>query len=99
MKTEMQTFHLAIRRSNHGWQGLVVESVKPENCDYFFYGHLGEVEIAVPVMNDEEIDKLMAGAELEALNKQRETLQAETHRKLMQIDERIGLLTAIENKG
>ncbi|CAL9962723.1 hypothetical protein VPH219E481_0072 [Vibrio phage 219E48-1] len=99
MKTEMKKFHMAIRRSGHGGQWLVVEESKPENGDYFFYGHLGEVEIAVPVMTDEEIDKVMAGAELESLHKQREELQAKTHRQLMQIDERIGQLSAIENKG
>ena len=99
MKTEMKTFHMAVRKVSYSKTDIVIESRKPEGDEYFLYGYLGTIEIAIPVMTDEEIDKLMAGAELECLHAQREKVQAETHRKLMQIDERIGQLTAIEDKG
>ncbi|AUR90867.1 coil containing protein [Vibrio phage 1.151.O._10N.222.46.B1] len=100
MKTEMQTLYLAIRKSTSGYcsQDLVAEFKKPEDGEYFYYGHIGEVQISVPVMTQEEIDKVMAGAELDALHKERERLNAETFRKIAHIDRRIGELAALENK-
>lgn len=101
MKTEMKTLYLAIQRSvgcSYLTQSLVAEFKKPTDNKYFYYGHISEVEIAVPVMTDEEIEKVMAGAELEALHAERERLNAETFRKIANIDRRIGELTALEDK-
>ncbi|CAH9015697.1 coil containing protein [Vibrio phage 137E35-1] len=100
MKTEMKTLHLAIRRSTglYAWQELDASFEKQEDGEHFYYGHIAEVQVSVPVMTDEEIDKLMAGAELEALKKERERVNAETFRKIAHIDRRIGELTALEDK-
>lgn len=101
MKTEMKTAYVALR----GYPGAAsldpdfdISFNKQKSDKYLCYAHLMKVEVAVPVLTKEEKQDLMSGAELEALQKMKEEIQAETHRKLMQIDERIGQLQALENK-
>ncbi len=100
MKTEMHTLYIAVRRSTGGyqWEDLDASFTKQEDGECFYYGHVTEVQVAVPVMTTEEIDKLMAGAELESLHKERDRINAETFNKIAKIDRRIGELTALEDK-
>lgn len=101
MKTEMKTAYVSLR----GFVGFCtiepefdISFKKQESDSHLCHASLLEVEIAVPVLTKKEKHDLMNGAEIESLQKMKETLQAETHRKLMQIDERIGQLQALENK-
>lgn len=101
MQTEMITIYVQLRKYNgfsHEKPRISVSDIKRESCNTFAFADLTEMEIAVPKLTENEKEKIMQGAELEALIKMKEELQAETHRKLMQIDERIGQLQALDLK-
>lgn len=105
MKTEMEmvTAHVYLRSWVFNGRvekpKLVFETEEQENGDSFVYKKICESQVAIPKLSEVEIEKLMAGAELDALYEAKERLQAETHRKMMGIDNRIGELLALENKG
>ncbi len=103
MKTEMKTVYVSFRKWIGSMRfcdsGFTVSFDKPVNTSDSIYAPICEAKIAVPEVSKEDIELLLNGAEIEALYAEKEKLQADTHRKLMQIDERIGQLTAIENKG
>ncbi len=102
MKTEMKTVYVSFRQ----WIGsmrccggeFTVSFDKPVNTSDSIYAPICEAQIAVPKVSKEDIELLLNGAEIEALHGAKEKLQADTHRKLQAYDERIGQLTAIENK-
>ncbi|CAL9974161.1 hypothetical protein VPHD273_0069 [Vibrio phage D273] len=103
MEMEMVTAHIYLRSWvwNNRLQSpeLVIYFQEQEDSDSFIFKKLCEAQVAMPKLSQDDIDKLMAGAELDALHAAKEKLKADTHRQLMQIDERIGQLTAIEDKG
>lgn len=104
MKTEMEMVPVHVYLCSWILNGrihkpeLAVEFEEKESDGDFIYKKVCESKLAIPKLSQEDIEKLMAGAELEALQEAKVRLQAETHRKLMQIDERIGQLQALENK-
>lgn len=104
IKTEMKTAYISIHQMLIGGRPcsiapyLCISFEKKLNSESGINAHLSEVQVAVPVLEESEIEKLLAGAHLEALYDAREKLQAETQRKLMGIDDLIGQLLAIENK-
>ena len=102
MKTEMKTVYV-YAKYQRGNVSLEVSS--DESDSTYCYDYLDIVskpittmEIAVPSLSEDELNKILSGAMLESLLAEKEKLQAETHRKLMQIDEKIGQLQALENK-
>lgn len=102
MKTEMKKVYV-YAQYKRGEVSIEVSS--DENDASFSYEltntyrkPITELEIAVPSLSEDELNKILAGAMLESLIKQKEELQAENHRKLMQIDEKIGQLQALECK-
>ncbi len=105
MKTEMEmvTAHIYLRswvyKGAMDKPELVIETEEQEGGECYIYKKVCESQVAMPKLSQDDIDKLMAGAELAALHAAKEKLQADTHRKLQAYDERIGQLTAIENKG
>lgn len=104
IKTEMKTAYISIQQMIMGGRpcstgpSLHISFAKQESNDCFIHAHLSEVQVAVPVLEESEVEKLLAGAHLEALYDAKEKIQAETQRKLMGIDDLIGQLLAIENK-
>lgn len=102
MKTEMKTayIHLSAYSLSCGLHNPTIEVSfnKPESRNDFIKKELSTIEIAVPVLTLDEMGELLNGAEIEVLQARKKTLQAETDRQLMMIDERIGKLTALENK-
>lgn len=69
-----------------------------KSCDTFTYALVEKIEVPLTELSDDDKGKILSGAELESLQAMKERLQAETHRKLAQIDERIQELQAIEFK-
>ncbi len=97
---EMVTAHIYLRswiyKGAMDKPELVIKTEEKEDDECYMYKKVCESQVAMPKLSQDDIDKLMAGSELAALHAAKEKLQADTHRKLMQIDERIGQLTAIE---
>ncbi len=100
MKTEMKSVYVSFRK----WIGsmrccggeFTISFDKPVNTSDSIYAPICEAKIAVPEVSEEDIELLLNGAEIEAIHKAKEELQAKTHQQLKAYDERLGQLTAIE---
>lgn len=101
MANTMTKVYVQLRKCNgfgNSDPAIELNLEKSESNDTFAYGDICEIEVALPILTDEDKEKIMCGAELDSLIKMKERLNAETHRKLMQINDRIEQLQAIEDK-
>lgn len=98
MKTEMKVAYIGIRRRRYCQDEMTVSFDKPQSNEHWCSALISEVMVVVPVITDEDKDKLLAGAELESLYAAKEKLQTATFNQMQAINNRIGELQCIEFK-
>ncbi|WVH05538.1 hypothetical protein KKJFFJLC_00039 [Vibrio phage vB_VpaS_PGB] len=103
MKTEMKTAYIYAAKWCFGFSSDKAElevSFDELHSSKDRIRHLiSEVKVPVPTLSQDDLEKILNGAEIEALQKQKEDLQAKTFAALSQLDQRIGELQALEFKG
>ena len=77
---------------------ITVSFDKPQSNEHWCSALISEVMVVVPVITDEDKDKLLAGAELESLYAAKKKLETATFNKMQAINNRIGELQCIEFK-
>lgn len=98
MKTESKTAYVAVERTGYSADKLIVSFDKPKSCEYWSRALVSEVVVTVPVLTQDDMDKLLAGEELNSLHAAKEKLEAETYARMKVITDRIAELQCIEFK-
>lgn len=104
MKTELKTVYVFLKSKFDGKKTVEVTSdnfTKDYCCSITgtISVPLCEMEVEVPVISDDEANKIMAGAMLETLIAEREKMRAEHQVKMNRITQQIEDLQSIEYKG
>ena len=96
MKTVYVWFRQWIGGMNFAGGELIVTFDKPNDSTEKVHALVCEAQIAIPEMSEDDIEQLLAGAEIEAIHAAKEELQAKTYLKMQAFDDRLSQLTAIE---